>query len=194
MRFERGAAVRAAELSLGLVALAVWGCGASDDAGGNGGSSGVAHAGSSSAGSAQGGSATGGRMPDMSDPGGAGGTHDFGVGGLYETCLICGGAFGFGGHGASGGVSGDGVSGSGGVAGSAGGSSGIRCGDSTCGPNQYCRAACNGVGFAGSPSVPSKPSCQALPTGCNGVPSCACVCGGGNLFCTGVSEIQCGCG
>jgi len=179
MRFGLHAGLRPALLPLGLIALAAWGCGASDAAHGSDGSAGAAHAGSSSAGSAQGGSAAGG---------GAAGTQHFGTGGLYETCLVCGGAFGFGGRAGSGGD----VAGS--TAGAGGARSGVRCGDETCSPNQYCRAPCNGVGFGGSQSTPGKPSCWELPVGCDGVPSCACICGSGNTFCTGTSQIQCGCG
>jgi|SRR6185369_7232800 len=195
MRFGLHARLGFALPPLGLIALAAWGCGASDAANGGGGSAGVAHAGSSSAGSAQGGSAAAGG-PHAGGMSGASGTHDLGVGGLYETCLVCGGAFGFGGRAGSGGSGG--ASGSSGVAGSTAGAggarSGVSCGDVTCSPNQYCRAACNGVGFGGAQSTPGKPSCQGLPVGCDGVPSCACICGTGNTFCTGTSQVQCGCG
>lgn len=85
---------------------------------------------------------------------------------------------------------GGGASGSGGsAAGSGGAPSGVRCGDATCEPGQYCRAACSGIG-----GDPGPPSCQVLPAECNGVATCECVCGETSNFCEeGAPEIQCGC-
>jgi hypothetical protein len=123
---------------------------------------------------------------------GSGGTRSGGTGGIVETCLVCGGggfggASGHAGSAASGGASGASGSVSAGTAGSAGGTA---CGLATCGPNQYCRAACSGVGGP----TPDSPSCADMPAACNGVPSCACVCGTTASFCTpGAHEVQCGC-
>lgn len=106
--------------------------------------------------------------------------------------------------GASGGVAiAGGAGGSGGSVHAAGSSSGAGsaggpvCGDRTCGANQYCRAPCNGTGFGGSPGVggnQARGSCAELPSACNGVPSCDCICGPTKGFCTpGAVEVQCGC-
>jgi hypothetical protein len=39
------------------------------------------------------------------------------------------------------------------------------------------------------------PSCAPLPAGCNGTPSCDCICGSSSsFFCTpGAAQVQCGC-
>jgi len=83
----------------------------------------------------------------------------------------------------------------GGAAGMAGSGGGVACGDETCGPTEYCRAACSGTILldAGPPPV-LKPSCAPMPAACNGTPSCDCICGTGSTFCTpGAAQIQCGC-
>ncbi|HET7542417.1 MAG TPA: hypothetical protein VFK05_21255 [Polyangiaceae bacterium] len=175
----------------GLVALGIGGCGAPTAAAGEGGTAGFAQGGRSSAGATQGGNANAGTV-GLS---GSGGAQNQGIGGLYEVCLVCGGAgFGVGARGGSGGASGDttgaGAAGAGAPGAGAGGSGSVVCGGATCAPNQYCRAACTGFGGA-----MGKPGCWDLPVTCNGVPSCTCICGSTSLFCTpGASEVQCGCG
>jgi hypothetical protein len=167
-------------LSWGLVALGIGGCGASDAATAGGGTGGVAQGGSSSAGTTQAGNANAGAVGFS----GSGGAQYQGTGGIYEVCLICGGAFGAGAYAGSGGT------GAAGAAGAAGSSSGVVCGGATCAPNQYCRAPCTGFGGAFG-----NPSCADLPAACSGVPSCMCICGSTSLFCTpGAHEVQCGCG
>jgi len=67
---------------------------------------------------------------------------------------------------------------------------GVSCGDTQCGPNQYCRAPCCGTGDCG----PQQPTCAGLPDTCDGVASCDCICGPGSLFCSdGGASYQCGC-
>lgn len=105
-----------------------------------------------------------------------------------------GGAMGGGAAGANSGGSGagnGGASGAGGdTSGGAAGASGVVCGKTTCGPDQYCRAPCSGVGLP-----MGDPSCSALPVACEGVPSCSCICGPTAHFCTpGAPSVQCGCG
>ena len=74
--------------------------------------------------------------------------------------------------------------------GGAAGASGVACGKVMCGPEQYCRAPCSGIGGA-----VGDPSCAALPPACEGVANCSCICGPTSLFCTpGALWVQCGCG
>jgi len=162
-----------------LVAAGAFGCGSSASDASSLGSGGASQAGSSSGGTVSVG---------HGGAGGAGGTRDEGAGGIVETCLVCGGFGGvtvhFGSAG-SGGVSGGAGAGAGGSVG------GLTCGQATCGPNQYCRAACTGFGGA----QPGNPSCADMPAACNGVSGCACICGVTASFCTpGAHEVQCGCG
>jgi hypothetical protein len=85
-----------------------------------------------------------------------------------------------------------GAGGAGGAAGAAGtaGAQGTSCGSATCGVNQFCRAPCCGAGDC----PPQEPTCTALPEGCEGVASCACICGQGSPFCRdGEPSYQCGC-
>jgi len=166
-------------LALLVAAAAAFGCGSSaSDVNGS------ASGGASQGGSASGGTTGVGQGGSAGSAGGAGagGMQNRGTGGIGEMCLICGGA-GFGGGVGHAGSAGGGASGAGAGGGSA-------CGAATCGPNQYCRAACSGIG--GAP--PDNPSCADLPAACNGVPSCACICGVTASFCTpGAHEVQCGC-
>lgn len=174
--------VRSAWLSPALLAFGVWGCGSGSAASGD--SAGASQGGSSDAGAAGANRGGGGA-------GGSGATHNGGTAGIVEACLICGGA-GFGG--ATVHVGGGGSGGASGAAGAGapGSAGGTACGTATCGPNQYCRAACNGIG--GGPPPPDNPSCADMPAACDGVPSCACICGVTASFCTpGATEVQCGC-
>ncbi|HKO49300.1 MAG TPA: hypothetical protein VJV79_16315, partial [Polyangiaceae bacterium] len=118
---------------LSLVALSAAGGCASDPVGTPATSAGTS-AGGGSAGAAQGGRSSAGTS-------GAGGAHYQGTGGIYENCLICGGAnFGVGGHagkGGSGGASGATTAGAAGAAGSGGITDAGSCqryspGDSNC--------------------------------------------------------------
>jgi len=120
-----------------------------------------------------------------------------------EVCLVCAGN-GVGGHAWSVSLAGSGGSITMGAAGNATGAAGtsggggVGCGDRTCGPNQYCRAACGvaspSAGAGGRPT-PGTPTCRDLPAACSGVPTCSCICGPASSFCTpGAAEVQCGCG
>ena len=67
----------------------------------------------------------------------------------------------------------------------------VSCGGSICGEGQYCRADC----CATRGCVQGPPSCQPLPSACNGTPTCECICGRPYSLCTissGVA-VQCGC-
>jgi hypothetical protein len=113
------------------------------------------------------------------------------IGILCQHTCPCESTGGFGGAGA-GGVGNAGMAG---AAAGAAGQSGIACGDQTCGPNQYCRAACSGTVLldAGPPPV-QKPNCATLPAACMGTASCECICGAVTTFCIpGATEVQCGC-
>jgi hypothetical protein len=83
-----------------------------------------------------------------------------------------------------------GAVGSAGAAGGAGTPGGISCGQTTCGPNQHCRAGC-----CGTPNCnPGPDTCWPMPVTCNGVPSCGCICGqSSSFFCKDGGVIQCGC-
>jgi hypothetical protein len=149
-----------------LVTLSAFACGGAAGDVDNPGSAGTSQAGSSAGGTSG------------SSSGGAGGSSG------SVNSAGKGAAAGAGGEGGSAGVAGNAAAGSG---------TGQACGDRTCGVNQYCRAPCSGTGFGGSQSL-AKPHCDVLPTGCNGVPSCACICGETSFFCSpGALEVQCGC-
>jgi hypothetical protein len=67
----------------------------------------------------------------------------------------------------------------------------VSCGSSTCGDGQYCRAGC----CATRGCVLGPPSCEPLPSACNGTPTCECICGRSGGLCTITSgvAVQCGC-
>jgi hypothetical protein len=101
-----------------------------------------------------------------------------------------GGASGSSGSPAGGGTSGSSASrASGGTSGSSGSQT---CGDRTCGNNEYCRAPCSGTGLGGTQSL-GDPTCTELPAGCNGVPTCDCICDSVGFCTPGGFEVQCGC-
>lgn len=162
-RFDRPATVTRADWRLRvaiLLALSAFHCGGTPSDTDSSGSAGTSHAGASAGGTS--GASTGG------SGGSSGGASS---GGMVPAS----GTSGAGGSSA-------GAAGNAGAAGSGGGQA---CGDQTCGANEYCRAPCNGAGLGGSQSL-GNPTCAALPTGCNGVPSCECICGIVTLFCTPV--------
>jgi len=175
-----------------LLSLAIGACGAE----------GAAVVGASQAG----GSSAGASGMSHGGTGGAsgGGGRNAGVGGLVEVCLVCAGN-GVGGHAGSVSLAGSGGSITTGAAGTTtaaagtSGRGGVGCGDRTCGPNQYCRAACSGVAWlsagTGGLPTPGEPTCADLPAACGGVATCSCICGPTSTFCTpGAAEVQCGCG
>lgn len=171
-----------------LLSLGIGACGANSSA------EGAAFAGMSQAG----GSSAGAAGMSHGGAGGAGSVGGLNAGGdgLVEVCLVCAGN-GVGGH-ANVSVAGSGGSITTGAGGPSGGGA-PGCGDRTCGPNQYCRAACSGVGSpsagTGGRAAPGKPTCADLPAACSGVPTCSCICGPTSSFCTpGAAEVQCGCG
>lgn|GEM_PF-1080205 len=179
-----------------LLSLAIGACGA------NSGAEGAVVGGASQAG----GSSTGASGMSHGGTGGASGAggRNAGVGGLVEVCLVCAGN-GVGGHAGSVSLAGSGGSITTGAAGTAtaaagtSGGGGVGCGDRTCGPNQYCRAACSGVAWpsagTGGRPTPGEPTCAELPAACGGVATCSCICGPTSSFCTpGAAEVQCGCG
>ena len=172
------------QLALVFAALVALACGSTGSDDNNAGTAGATPGGSSSGGSSgasQGSGGSSGRETMAGAAPVAGATPNAGAAGMA---------------GAGGSATAAGAGGTTGTAAAAAGGTegGLGCGDKTCGPNEYCRAACNGVFTGGSPSVGS-PSCAPMPAACKGVPSCECVCGSAtSLFCKpGAREIQCGC-
>jgi hypothetical protein len=96
------------------------------------------------------------------------------------------------GAGSSGGsnTGGAGMQGGGGASegGAGSGSGGVVCGEQTCGPNQYCRAGCSGIG-----GPPGPPYCVDVPPWCSDSPTCECVCGISSFCVPGSLQYQCGC-